>query len=345
MSTENADPARPNGFAGSLLYVLALMIVIVGLLNALPGVPGLDQSLRTLTGWDWFTIRKYPTEWFYPIAFAAMMICVALRHSIWRSWRGRSSGKRILGLCLDIALVTMALGISLTYVVEIESICLIDQITGERQALIAEALAKEIEIAQLYGLPEPTSVEDPQCVNTTGGFLVLIVGAAVLVFLSYNIKVWGLPLVLVAMAVALYTIATVLVWYVHGPDDINKYLMTKLAGEPRLLSDGRPKVHDILVNNASGLLGRFMDIMLNTIFPYLVLGSLFWCLGRRAIPDQAGLSLDPSLARWPGACGHRVVGHVWHCIGRANRQRSVNGRSDYPDDAKTRLFQGVRRWC
>ncbi|HCA13689.1 MAG TPA: C4-dicarboxylate ABC transporter, partial [Alphaproteobacteria bacterium] len=37
----------------------------------------------------------------------------------------------------------------------------------------------------------------------------------------------------------------------------------------------RPRIHDILVNNSSGLLGRFMDIILNTIFPYLVLGSLF----------------------------------------------------------------------
>ena len=119
----------------------------------------------------------------------------------------------------------------------------------------------------------------------------LIVGVAVLVFLTYNIKVWGLPLVLVALGVALYTIITVLVWYVHGPDDINKYLMTKLAGEPRLLSDGRPKVHDILVNNSSGLLGRFMDIMLNTIFPYLVLGSLFGA-------SAGGQSLIKLAFRW-----------------------------------------------
>jgi TRAP transporter 4TM/12TM fusion protein len=66
-----------------------------------------------------------------------------------------------------------------------------------------------------------------------------------------------------------------MVWYFHGPDDINKYLMTKLGGEPRLLSDGRPRLHDALVNNASGLLGRFMDIILNTVFPYIVLGGLF----------------------------------------------------------------------
>ena len=109
----------------------------------------------------------------------------------------------------------------------------------------------------------PTTIDDPKCVNTTGGWLVLLVGLAIVVFLSYNVKVWGLPLVLVAILIAAYTIGTVLVWYFHGPDDINKYLMTKLAGEPRILADGRPRVHDILVNNSSGLLGRFMDIILN----------------------------------------------------------------------------------
>ena len=291
MSADSANTELKAGIASAILYTLAVAIVIVGLLNSMPGVPGLDEALRALTGRDWFTIRKYPTEWFYPIAFGAMMVCVALKHSMWRSWRDKTAGRRGLGLVLDIALVVAALGISLTYVIEIESICLFDRLSGERERLIAEAMAKEREIAELYGLPEPTSVEDPQCVNNTGGFLVLIVGAAVLVFLAYNIHVWGLPLVLVAMAVALYTIITVLVWYVHGPEDINKYLMTKLAGEPRLLSDGRPKVHDVLVNNASGLLGRFLDIMLNTIFPYLVLGSLFGA-------SAGGQSLIKLAFRW-----------------------------------------------
>ena len=51
----------------------------------------------------------------------------------------------------------------------------------------------------MFGLPEPTTVDDPKCVGTTGGWLVLIVGLAVVVFLGYNVKVWGLPLVLVAL--------------------------------------------------------------------------------------------------------------------------------------------------
>jgi TRAP transporter 4TM/12TM fusion protein len=65
------------------------------------------------------------------------------------------------------------------------------------------------------------------------------------------------------------------VWYFHGPDNINKYFMTKLGGEPRSFLDGVPNVHDALVNNASGFLGRFMHVIMNVVFPYIILGALF----------------------------------------------------------------------
>jgi|TARA_B110000240_G_scaffold100675_1_gene114004 TRAP transporter 4TM/12TM fusion protein len=258
-----------------IVYFLTVSMVIIGLINATPGIPGYDDLVARITGIDGTTFRKFPFEWFYPSFFALMMLIVALKHSMWRAWAGKALIQRQFGLFMDIALVVMAATISVTYFIEIEAICLIDQFTGDRARLIAESLNSEKEMAELLGMTPPTTVDDPQCVNTTGGWLVLIVGLAITVFLSYNVKVWGFPLVLVAILIASYTIITVLVWYFHGPDDINKYLMTKLAGEPRILSDGRPRIHDILINNSSGMLGRFMDIVLNTIFPYLVLGSLF----------------------------------------------------------------------
>ena len=46
---------------------------------------------------------------------------------------------------------------------------------------------------------------------------------------------------MVAILISACTIGTVLVWYVYGVDDMNKYFMTKLAGEPRMLADGRPR--------------------------------------------------------------------------------------------------------
>lgn len=274
--SDMSDQAVPErGIGLKLLYILTVAMVIIGLINSTPGIPGYDAFASRITGIDGALFRKFPFEWFYPFFFALMMLIVALKHSMWRDWKDRSSLVRRFGLFLDIALVSMALIIAVTYLTEIEAVCLVDRITGQRDLLIAESLKAEAEMAELLGMPAPTTVDDPQCVGNTGGWLVLIVGVAIVVFLSYNVKVWGLPLVLVAILIAAYTIITVFVWYVYGADDINKYLVTKLAGEPRMLTDGRPRIHDILVNNSSGMLGRFLDIILNTIFPYLVLGSLF----------------------------------------------------------------------
>ncbi|MDJ1018339.1 MAG: TRAP transporter large permease subunit [Paracoccaceae bacterium] len=267
--------APERSFALRFLYLISVLMVLIGLVNSTPGLPGYDAWASEVLGREGAQFRKFAFEWFYPFFFALMMLIVALKHSVWRGWRERSPAWRAFGLALDVAFVAMAFTVSLTYLVEIESICLVDRITGDRARLIEESMAAAAAFNESLGLPAPSTVEDPQCVNTTGGWLVLIVGLAIVVFLSYNVKVWGLPLVLVAIIVSAYTIITVLVWYVFGVDDINKYFVTKLAGEPRMLADGRPRVHDILVNNASGLLGRFMDIVLNTIFPYLVLGSLF----------------------------------------------------------------------
>lgn len=291
MTKNNHTKPEPADQTSRLIFGLSLVIVLLGLFNAMPGIPGLDDGAQRVTGLGWLKLRRFPTEWFYPIFFALMMFCVVLKHSKWKDQQGQASSRRWMGGALDVAMILATMAVSFTYVVEIEAICLIDQLTGERARLIAQSLQIEAEIAVVLGLPVPTTVEDPSCIANTGGWLVLIVGVSVLVFLAYNARVWGLGLVLVALAVALYTIITVLVWYFHGPDDINKYLMTKLAGEPRMLSDGRPRVHDILVNNASGLLGRFMDIMLNTVFPYLVLGSLFGA-------SAGGQSLIKVAFRW-----------------------------------------------
>ena len=125
------------------------------------------------------------------------------------------------------------------------------------------------------GMPLPETIEDPACINTTGVWIFAIFAFALLMFLIYNVKVWGFSLVVVALVVVLYTLGTVAVWYFFGAYDISKYLATKLGGEPRTLIDGIPNVRDVLINNGKGLLGEFMGILLNVVFPYIVLGSLF----------------------------------------------------------------------
>ena len=280
-----------GGLAKRILAVLSVGFVLIGLVNAMPGFPGLDNWARSMAGSQSFAIRKFTFEYFYPIMFLIMMAIVALEHSAWRKWVDKSPIQRYIGLMLDLLLVLMALAISLTYMTEIQAICLIDQITGERVRLIEHSLVIAKETAALFGLPEPTTVDDPNCVANTGGWIVAIVGFAVIVFLTYNVRVWGFPLVAVAIVIVAYTMITVVIWYFLGADDINKYFVTKLGGEPRLFGDGRPRVHDILTNNSTGLLGRFMNVILNQIFPYLILGSLFGA-------SAGGRSLIKVAFRW-----------------------------------------------
>ncbi|MEX0309858.1 MAG: TRAP transporter large permease subunit, partial [Tateyamaria sp.] len=273
MADTSQDSMPSQVFPNRAVYLIALVFVFLGVINSTPLIPGWDNLWRGITGVSDLKVRSFATEWFYPIVFFIMMVVVALKHSMWREWRG--TPRAAFGAFMDAALVIAAGAISLTYLIEIDSVCLIDAMTGERARIMAETLQAEIEFAETMGLPAPDTVEDPKCVATTGVWLVAIMGVSILVFLGYNIKVWGFPLVLVSILVALYTIGTVLVWYFHGPEDINKYLMTKLGGEPRSFLDGVPNVHDALVNSASGILGRFMHVIMNVVFPYIILGALF----------------------------------------------------------------------
>ncbi len=269
-------PAATPGIFRRLALFLGLVLVAIGMLNTLPAIPGLDDLVTGVFG-DGVVIRRFSYEYLYPLVFVSMMTTVAFEHSIARDMRekGKSKGLTGLGLALDIALIVAALAIAAGYLIEIDSVCLIDQFTGERAKLIAKALQEEKEFAETMGLPVPTSVDDPSCINTLGLWIFPLVACTIATFLAYNVRVWGFPLVMVAILIAAYTLSTVMVWYFFGADDINKYLVTKLGGEPRMLIDGRPNMQDILVNNAQGLLGRFMGILMDTVFPYIVLGSLF----------------------------------------------------------------------
>ena len=258
----------------NLVYILALVLVFIGMVNSTPSIPGWDDLWRTTFDAPTLTIRRFPYEVFYPIIFAWMMVIVALTNSLGQRWKDRARSWQWTGWSMDIALVLAALIISLVYMVENEAVCLLDVLSGDRSALIERALKAEQEIAIALGLPVPSGVENPQCLANTGNWLVLIVGCAVVVFLAYNVAVWGFSLAFVSILLASYAIATVLIWYFFGSDGMDKYSITALGSEPRMLSDGRPRIHDILTNQGSGLLGQYLHIMLNTVFPYIVFGAL-----------------------------------------------------------------------
>ena len=189
MKSDKPSSEKANGVKrSSVVYWLAISLVIVGLLNVTPAIPGWDGLWKTATGLDFFKIRRFPTEWLYPIVFTWMMLIVALAHSIWRSFRHSGKAKRGFGLFLDVLLVFAAVAISVSYLVELEAVCMIDVFTGDRARLVAEALQSEVEYSEMMGLPIPETADDPSCLNTTHGWLPLILFGAVVVFLAYNIK-------------------------------------------------------------------------------------------------------------------------------------------------------------
>ena len=271
----NSHPSRGSGYF--VARVVAFCLVIIGMMHNIPGIPGLDQAVKATFG-EGIYYRRFPTEYLFPLLLTMMMVIVACHHS-WAT-KAQRDGRRVaairFGRVIDVLLVCAGIAVSLAYLTEIHSVCMIDQITGKRVELIEKALAAERELAVIMGLPEPTSVEDPACFNTTGLWLFAIVGLSVAIFLTYNVRVWGFPLVMVAICVALYTLITITIWYLFGSDGMNRYLVTRIGGEnPRELIDGLSRMQDILLNGASGLLGRFMNILFSSVFPYLVLGALF----------------------------------------------------------------------
>ena len=137
MENTQAAKATESGLRQSLIYLLGLVFVFVGLLNVTPSIPGWDDGWKAITGWDGMKVRRFPTEWLYPIVFFCMMVIVALKQSIYVSWRDRGAVRRAVGLFMDIALVVAAATISVTYMTELEAICIIDQFTGDRARLIA----------------------------------------------------------------------------------------------------------------------------------------------------------------------------------------------------------------
>ena len=197
------------------------------------------------------------------------MTIVALDSSVYRAWRTDKPRLAWLGLLLDAGLVLAAFLAAFGYLVEVDSICLIDQITGERARLIQDAAERSAGV--IPGMSFEAEV--PACQARFGMWIIPLLFTIITLFFLYNIRVWGLPLVAVAGVVVLYTIGTALIWVFDLSD--NNFLLTKLGadgGDP--LAAAIQKATNVFVT-PDGFMGRFMDIVVNQVFPYVVLGALF----------------------------------------------------------------------
>ena len=135
MTEAPKQETRAALFPNKAVYFLALIFVAAGIINSMPLIPGWDELWRGLTGYQGLKTRSFSTEWFYPIVFLVMMLIVALKHSMWRAWRG--TRREWLGVFMDAALVLSSFAISLTYLIEIDSVCLVDR-TATDASVVAQ---------------------------------------------------------------------------------------------------------------------------------------------------------------------------------------------------------------
>lgn len=265
--TDGALDRRPLG--KRLAAGLAIVLVLVGLINTMPEIDGLQAWARDLTGQPWLRISGFSPEYLFPPFFFLMMLIVALDASVFRAWRRERPRAAWLGLLLDIGLVVAAALGALGYLVEIDSVCLFDQITGERERLIQEAAERAA-----GAIPGITfEAEVPACQGRFGVWIIPLLFVIIGLFFLYNIRVWGLPLVVVASVVVLYTVATALVWVFDLSD--NNFLLTKLGADGGdIWAAAVQKATNVFIT-PDGFMGRFMDIVVNQVFPYVILGAMF----------------------------------------------------------------------
>ncbi|MBY6151780.1 TRAP transporter fused permease subunit [Vannielia litorea] len=252
-----------------IALTLAFILVVVGMINTMPEIAGLQDFAREVTGRPFFRVSGFPPEYFYPPVFFVMMLIVALNSSVFRAMKRDGAPRPWLGLMLDAGLIIAAFLGALGFLVEIDSVCLIDQITGERVRLIQEAAERSAGV--IPGMSFEAEV--PACQSRFGIWIIPLLFTIITLFFLYNVRVWGMPLVIVASVVVAYTVGTALIWIFDLSD--NNFLLTKLGADGGdVRAAAIQKATNVFIT-PDGFMGRFMDIVVNQVFPYVILGALF----------------------------------------------------------------------
>jgi len=116
-------------------------------------------------------------------------------------------------------------------------------------------------------------LEVPACQARFGIWIIPLLFTIITLFFLYNVRVWGFPLVAVASVVVIYTVGTALIWMWDLSS--NNFLLTKLGADGGdIRAAAIQKATNVFIT-PDGFMGRFMDIVVNQVFPYVILGALF----------------------------------------------------------------------
>lgn len=273
--TNSAEHAGRAGRAKRFALTLGFILVVLGMVNNLPNIPGLLELVQKIPGLGWVPrLSKFDNDYFFPLSFALMMFIALLNLSFVIAWRDEGVGRRVLGLSLDLLMVMTILGIVFVYLVENDQVCLLDVMNGERARLMAEMAARQKEYIEIFGVAPADEL--PDCVTRLGVWVLPFFLGATAVLFVYVIRYWGFPIVAVAVVALIYTLLSSLAWSFEWSS--HRYLTTAIG----TVSDGVRNFNgavigarNALIQDTNGLMGQFLDITMNTVFPYVVLGSLF----------------------------------------------------------------------
>lgn len=258
-----------------LALVLAFILVVMGMVNNLPNIPGLLELVQSIPGLsDLPRISKFNSEYFFPLVFGVMMLIVLLTASFAKQWRDETAGWRYLGIAIDLLMLVTTVMLVCVYLIEHEQVCLIDTLNGERARLMAENAARAKEYLEIFGTPPDE--EFPDCQTNLGNWILPFLILVMAVYYTYIIKVWGFPIVAVAIAITLYTILTSAAWYFGWAD--HRYLTTSIGTATdgvRSLTAGVIAARNAIILESNSIFGQFLNITVNVVFPYVVLGALF----------------------------------------------------------------------
>ena len=232
--------------------IIGFVIVVSGMINITPGLPGLPA------------IGSFPSQYFRPWMFGLFMMAVVLSNPFAVAKDGTRRG---WGLAIDVLFVLTVAAFLLAYLDQKETVSF--QLFPGEAPVVEDApqmSAEEAALADLMGL---NSFDNTETINPNppGSWVLVSFLAGVLFFLIYNVKIWGLPVVAFSAFMAGYAALT------YGFDASgwitgSTYWSTEINNPAQFLKE-------LLINDQRGLLGQFLGVLLQTVFPYIVLGALF----------------------------------------------------------------------
>lgn len=229
---------------------VGFVIVVSGMVNITPGLPFLPP------------IGDFPSQLFKPWMFGLFMLGVALAKPF--AGPDASARKRRLGAIVDVLFVVSIAALLLAFLDQKETVDF--RLFAPEAVERAELTEEEAALAELMGLDTfaDDEVLDP---NPPGAWVLIAFLSGVFFLLLYNMKIWGVPVVAFSAIMASYAVITY-IFETTGFITGSIYWSTEINNPAQFLKE-------LLVNDARGLLGQFLNVLLQTVFPYIVLGMLF----------------------------------------------------------------------